>query len=626
MKKNVLKNIFKVILIILIVSIALEGTIVLYNFVISKLYKKFHFIENQSIEIEKSNLEITDDESSYYLNVRGIEQKIYNISLVMNDKNQDVYMRVIINNDAKFIPKENANATKFKVYFMSGIESNEFSITFPKTQIDLDNIQKIVINDNIDYMPTIKFSIIKTAIIFGCLLFVYAVIKIYKISNERDIKIKKEFIFFALSLVIGIILVFISAPQVRYDEHAHFWRAYEISCGNIISRTTNELPTSVIDLFRRDDGSYPNREFNYKTISQKIKDNLNADDVQIFPVGATGSLTPISYIPQVFGVIVGKVLRASPIVILWMGRLANLLMYIILVFLAIKIIPTEKWKSVIMIIALFPMSLNLATTLSPDTTILGVTLLAIAYVLYLKFNVKTIKLKHIFLLSILFMVPTVCKIVYFPLFLLFFILPKEKFTTKTNRLISFLGMLGIVFIPYLILNKLVSFGDYAIAIRTNMTEQILFAASSLSGLVKTGINTVYGEISKYFFEMIGGWNTINIISIIIFIVLLLVTFGKYEENENYKFNLKDKIICTVIIVIEILGVLAAMYLGWTQARQTVIEGVQGRYFLPIIPLLFLILSSNKLQYDIKNKGVKFILLMIILYIIIFGFTVRAYLV
>lgn len=626
MKKNVLKNIFKVILIILIVSIALEGTIVLYNFVISKLYKKFHFIENQSIEIEKSNLEITDDESSYYLNVRGIEQKIYNISLVMNDKNQDVYMRVIINNDAKFIPKENANATKFKVYFMSGIESNEFSITFPKTQIDLDNIQKIVINDNIDYMPTIKFSIIKTAIIFGCLLFVYAVIKIYKISNERDIKIKKEFIFFALSLVIGIILVFISAPQVRYDEHAHFWRAYEISCGNIISRTTNELPTSVIDLFRRDDGSYPNREFNYKTISQKIKDNLNADDVQIFPVGATGSLTPISYIPQVFGVIVGKVLRASPIVILWMGRLANLLMYIILVFLAIKIIPTEKWKSVIMIIALFPMSLNLATTLSPDTTILGVTLLAIAYVLYLKFNVKTIKLKHIFLLSILFMVPTVCKIVYFPLFLLFFILPKEKFTTKTNRLISFLGMLGIVFIPYLILNKLVSFGDYAIAIRTNMTEQILFAASSLSGLVKTGINTFYGEISKYFFEMIGGWNTINIISIIIFIVLLLVTFGKYEENENYKFNLKDKIICTVIIVIEILGVLAAMYLGWTQARQTVIEGVQGRYFLPIIPLLFLILSSNKLQYNIKNKGVKFILLMIILYIIIFGFTVRAYLV
>lgn len=626
MKKNVLKNIFKVILIILIVSIALEGTIVLYNFVISKLYKKFHFIENQSIEIEKSNLEITDDESSYYLNVRGIEQKIYNISLVMNDKNQDVYMRVIINNDAKFIPKENANATKFKVYFMSGIESNEFSITFPKTQIDLDNIQKIVINDNIDYMPTIKFSIIKTAIIFGCLLFVYAVIKIYKISNERDIKIKKEFIFLALSLVIGIILVFISAPQVRYDEHAHFWRAYEISCGNIISRTTNELPTSVIDLFRRDDGSYPNREFNYQTISQKIKDNLNADDVQVFPVGATGSLTPISYIPQVFGVIVGKVLRASPIVILWMGRLANLLMYIILVFLAIKIIPTEKWKSVIMIIALFPMSLNLAATLSPDTTILGVTLLAIAYALYLKFNVKTIKLKHIFLLSILFMVPTVCKIVYFPLFLLFFILPKEKFTTKTNRLISFLGMLGIVFIPYLILNKLVSFGDYAIAIRTNMTEQILFAASSLSGLVKTGINTFYGEISKYFFEMIGGWNTINIISIIIFIVLLLVTFGKYEENENYKFNLKDKIICTVIIVIEILGVLAAMYLGWTQARQTVIEGVQGRYFLPIIPLLFLILSSNKLQYNIKNKGVKFILLMIILYIIIFGFTVRAYLV
>ena len=397
MEKSKALKIAKTILIIFALSIIIEAGVVAYHFVINQLYQKFHFTGNETIEIAKENFKIEEDEATQTITVKNTNgQKIYNVSLQMKDTNPDVYLRILYNNDAKFMPKENADATKFKVYFLSGIETEKFSLNYGKNQIDIENIDKILINDNIDYMPAITFSFAQMLIIFVVLTGIYGIYKLYKLSQGAEKRIKKEWLFAGFALVIGIALVFVNAPQVRYDEHAHFWRAYEIASGNIISRTTNELPNSVIDLFMREDKSYPNKEINYETIQEKIGAELNEDEKTPFAVGATGSLTPISYIPQVIGIFIGRILQLSPMIILYLGRLTNLLAYIALVFMAIKIMPSEKWKMIIMMIALFPMSMNLAATVSPDTIIIGASLLAIAYAMHLKFESKTITFKNIF--------------------------------------------------------------------------------------------------------------------------------------------------------------------------------------------------------------------------------------
>ena len=131
------------------------------------------------------------------------------------------------------------------------------------------------------------------------------------------------------------------------------------------------------------------------------------------------------------------------------------------------------------------------------------------------------------------MIPIVCKIVYFPLCLLVFILPKDKFENKLKKNLYYILTILIIFGTYFVLNKLVAKGDYAIAIRTNMTEQILFTISDLSRDFITAINTFYSESSLYFFELIGGWNTINIISVAFFIILLFVMFEKDKESTQY---------------------------------------------------------------------------------------------
>ena len=49
------------------------------------------------------------------------------------------------------------------------------------------------------------------------------------------------------------------------------------------------------------------------------------------------------------------------------------------------------------------------------------------------------------------------------------------------------------------------------------------------------------------------------------------------------------------------GIFLASYLGWTPPCATFIDGVQGRYFLPIVPLAFLVISA-RLVIEMKQNN------------------------
>ena len=108
-------------------------------------------------------------------------------------------------------------------------------------------------------------------------------------------------------------------------------------------------------------------------------------------------------------------------------------------------------------------------------------------------------------------------------------------------------------------------------------------------------------------------------------MIMLITFCNFDKQNKYSLLKKDKIILGVIAAIEIGAVFAAMYLSWTQARQIVIEGVQGRYFIPVLPIVLILINKNIINLNIKNKCIKYIITMVVSYILILGFTVKAYL-
>ena len=616
MKKNI-----KLCGILLVIAILIELLYFGYNICIEKIYTKLHFIGNNPVEISTEDMTVEKDESDYiYYNLNTNSEmtgKIYNVLLVCKDEHtENVYLRVKTDNSYDILFKSNPEGTEFNSYYLSGIDSENLSIILQKNQLTIDGVEKVIVNSNVNFVNQANISIFRILIYYVICLFIYFIVEYRKNIAEKINKLKFENLILVIMIVFGLLFNFINTPLDIYDEHGHFWRAYELSLGNIKSNPKNELPNSVINILFKDDGTYPNRDFDYENLIEKLQIPLNSNDVRSFPVGATSTYSLINYLPATIGVLIARVFELNPMIIFYIGRLGNLISYITVIYFALRIVPNGKIKKIMGLISIFPMCLTLAASYSPDAIIISFTMLTLAYVLKLKFDesIKEINIKHILLFTLFALVPTICKVVYLFLFGLIFLIPKEKFKNKYSRIIYFIFQIIIAFIGYYIFCNLLR-GEGQVSIEKNSIEQLSYCLANPFTAINIFVKTIADYSTDYLCQMVGGFNAPTILSIIIFIALLLVIFE--NDNNDLRFEKKDKILLGVFSVLQILAVFAAMWVVWSTAKQTYIVGIQGRYFIPTLPLLLLAISSNIFDMKIKNKRALYICLMLIT----FGFCI-----
>lgn len=617
------KKYLKIPLILLGVCLLLELLLFGYKVVINKGFDALHLTGNTKIEISKEEIKIDEnsDKNYNYLIVNKNFDSVYNVSLKLKKENEDMYIRVVGNVD-QVMQKSNKEQDTFKAYFgKNGVTLKEIQIAYPKGQIDIENIDSIVINDNLDYVAEPSFSIKEFGILFGIAIAIYIFIKIIQYIHNTNIKLKVEYVFLIIALLFGSILTFVSAPLAKYDEHAHFWRTYEIASGHIISNMSNELPTSVSRMIIDENGQFHINDIDYKSTQEKLEMDLNPEDTTPLAVGATASNSPLSYIPQLIGTIIGKMLNLNPVIIVYLGRLANLIAFTALIYISIKLMPKKKWKQLIAIIGIFPMTLNIAASYSPDATIIAVAIFMLSYVLHIKYEREKVGIKEGIVLGITSMILAICKIVYFPMLLLFFLIPKEKFANKKARILSFTVML-IILIGGNLLWKSLPQNPGEIAIRTSGTEQLYYAMSNPMRDLGILSKTLIELTPQYLVEMTGGWNTPNIISIIFLIMFIVMMLIKDEDEKKLEKN--DKIILGLICLLELFLIFVGFYVTWTRAHWEIIEGIQGRYLLPILPLIAVLGSVRKIDIKIKNIEWKELLTIIILYVPVIVTTIQTF--
>ena len=74
-------------------------------------------------------------------------------------------------------------------------------------------------------------------------------------------------------------------------------------------------------------------------------------------------------------------LEPAPLTMLYLGRVANLIAYLLLAATAVRLVPIHKWTMAL--VALMPMSVYLAAAVSADAVTLGLSLLVVALTLNL---------------------------------------------------------------------------------------------------------------------------------------------------------------------------------------------------------------------------------------------------
>lgn len=91
-----------------------------------------------------------------------------------------------------------------------------------------------------------------------------------------------------------------------------------------------------------------------------------------------------------------------------------------------------------------------------------------------------------------------------------------------------------------------------------------------------------------------AWLERTIPNVFVVGLLLLIAVHALFENDQLEFAGRDKkIFLTVIFLVVLL--MPAMLLSWTPIGSRWIEGLQGRYFLPVLPLIYFVLTKFRLH-------------------------------
>ena len=112
--------------------------------------------------------------------------------------------------------------------------------------------------------------------------------------------------------------------------------------------------------------------------NKKFTDKNPTPPIPVTAVSFSAIITysPISYLASAFAITIGKILNFSPIILMYIGRLANLLVWLLFIYLAIRITPVHKW--VLLILSLMPMTIFQGASLSADSFTMALSFLVIA--------------------------------------------------------------------------------------------------------------------------------------------------------------------------------------------------------------------------------------------------------
>ena len=454
-------------------------------------------------------------------------------------------------------------------------------------------------SENIDMVYALQASnrFLKVLyVIFSCIVLVgvLGVAILLVIKNRR-----LENYFLVLGLTWGCLFVILFPPNTAPDEHAHIASAYADANKLLLRDATDENGNVLV---RQSDAEIANinkvslESWAYYFDKMTIEPS---DTIVSYDRGAIQGEPFVAHLPQAIGVAVGWLLNINSVATLFLGKMFGLIFYLICGYFAIKLIP---WgKIILLIIALFPMSLEIAGSFSYDCTVNALCFLFISYTMKLIYENKQVTWKEYALLALISAWMAPCKIAYVFVCGLAFAIPSNK--TK-NRKVALFGK-GIVFgIGFV----LVLIQRMTLMLDLVKTQTVIGGGEEISGFTLEKIisspihslgmifNTYFEQAEYYFGTLIGqslGWFQVNISWLLIcgFVVVLLLALISDNENEQCM-TWRQRMLVYVLSVIMTGGIVLSMWLDFTPENINYIAGVQGRYILTFFPMIMLSLKSK----------------------------------
>lgn len=413
--------------------------------------------------------------------------------------------------------------------------------------------------------------------------------------------------FAVMTFFIGCIYIFVLPPFTVPDESAHIVTVYSKSSKLLGKEVTDEGGKVIADsnmglYFIREEYSTKESYIRFvKGALGKNSDVITTKESLANPL----NVKAVGYIPQIVGVSIARILKGSGEQILLIGRLFALLWYCFIMYFAIRIFPLNKM--ILFAVGLLPMTMQQVCSFSYDSVLLGLCFFLISYILWLIYTKEVVELKDVLILVCVVSGIVMIKYIYIPIIGLLLFIPKHKINFRVDRkkiAVSMFGMLSMFEIG----SKMTLITEAAaknMQIRSDglYKYSIGYVISNLGDTLIVVTRTVFEKISFFVESMIAnplGWVEIQLPNIIVLGFAIVLIFSAIPNHRSPKITKRMMVTAGFIVVIVSGLVLAAMLISYTYVGADTILGVQGRYFLPVLPLVLLIVQGNK-NIIVKNS-------------------------
>jgi uncharacterized membrane protein len=336
--------------------------------------------------------------------------------------------------------------------------------------------------------------------------------------------------------------------------------------------------------------------------------------------------SPVSYAPESLGIYLARTLRLPIILYVYAGRLFNAVAFIAIVYFAIRFAPRGKWA--LMAIAMLPTSLASAATISPDALVIGASLLLISLFIRALLGPSILKTTYLCVMLASIVVLALTKQIYFLFSLLPLFLPARKSFGSWRRYITWNSLFvllafGAALGWYSHVGQIAKYSylDNRPTMHINSSEQITYLIHHPIQYAGNFLWQILGRFNAPYQGLAGilTWKGIVMPLLLVFLIYfgLLSSFIKTFTEKRIVPTLSTgqkhlSMYGPLILGFAIfLAIYTALYISFNPVGATKIEGVQGRYFVPllglILPAVILARVSDKPTIKLNQDKMAYIL-------------------
>jgi len=422
-----------------------------------------------------------------------------------------------------------------------------------------------------------------------------------------------EVTFVIIGLIFGSLLIYSNPPFQSNDEDRHFFNAYFLASGQFGPRQDGDKIGGVL----------PSSVFNSVMSFQGIafKDGVQLSEARVrslaqTPLAASNTsfvnnanyvLNPLPYAPFSVGIAISRVLNSSPISIMRSARFTGLVAFLVIVAIAIRITPIHKYT--LMAVALTPMTLYQASSVSYDTLCMALAFLITALCLSYTTRDRELSLRELTALVVLAVALRFMKNGYFLIPALFLMIPQRVVGARWKSVVIAACLVAAAIAPMFTWDVYLTslnlrggqelqndfYFDSMAQLRFHSADPLQFAWLLIANCVFQAKEWIIGLIGRF------GYSYTRLPQPIVFFHgLVLLVMALIDSNPKISLSWRQKAVAFVVWAGTASIIIGGFFLiSPVGAHQ--IYGLQGRYFLPIVPIFMLLHYSDRIHLPPWDK-------------------------